>query len=665
MPAPPRLRLAQAALCLGLVFTLPFAARAAARAFVQKAVAESDSGTSLDAVFKRANADGSLLVAYVAWDGAGAVSLSDTQGNTWENAVGPTAGPVGSAQVLFARNAKPGKNVVTASFDGPVARHAALFVHEYTGMSHGAPFDVSVAASGSDPNVAVGGLDTNTSGDVLFLAVTSDGRSLKRLTHGYKTRARAGGTLTADRFAGDAHADYAAAAEQSGSGWIAQLVSFHYAGVPPKGAPKYPLKAGPGSPARYLVDQNGQPFLMTGDSPQSMFANISESDAARYLADRQKRGFNVLWINLLCNDGISNPQGGCRSDATTFDGIPELLGGLTQPNEAYFARVDRMIRMAATRGITVLLDPAETRGWLGVLEDAGAEGAGDWGNWVGRRYRGFDNIIWMSGNDFNMDHLPSAGQDAVVQAVAQGIQDVDSSHIHTVELFFKISGSLDDSSWAPLIQLNASYTYAPTYAQVLEDYNRGNALPTFLVEANYEFENEAQGADTNQVLRRQAYWALLAGATGHMYGNGYTWPFLDGWQSHYKTKAADQMTFAKKLFEARAWWQLVPDQDHSTVTDGFGGFESGDVGVMNNDYVTAARTPDGKLVMAYDPAGNTLTVDLGRLSGPVRASWFDPSRGSFSKVSGSPFDPTGPMQLAPPGMNREGAPDWVLVLEAE
>ena len=31
---------------------------------------------------------------------------------------------------------------------------------------------------------------------------------------------------------------------------------------------------------------------------------------------------------------------------------------------------------------------------------------------------------------------------------------------------------LDDPNWAPIISLNATYSYYPTYAQVLADYNR-------------------------------------------------------------------------------------------------------------------------------------------------------------------------------------------------
>ncbi|HJW69519.1 MAG TPA: hypothetical protein VJ829_09185 [Candidatus Binatia bacterium] len=59
----------------------------------------------------------------------------------------------------------------------------------------------------------------------------------------------------------------------------------------------------------------------------------------------------------------------------------------------------------------------------------------------------------MSGNDFQS--WPNPADDAVVQAVARGIQDRDDRHIHTVELDYQVSGSLDDPTWAPLIQLNA------------------------------------------------------------------------------------------------------------------------------------------------------------------------------------------------------------------
>src|SRR5215470_5271993 len=93
-------------------------------------------------------------------------------------------------------------------------------------------------------------------------------------------------------------------------------------------APAYPVKVGP--TGRYLVDQNGMPFLITGDSPQGMIGDLSEADAEVYFADRQARGFNTVWIHLLCNS-----SGGCREDGRTFDGLAPftVAGDLSTPNE--------------------------------------------------------------------------------------------------------------------------------------------------------------------------------------------------------------------------------------------------------------------------------------------------------------------------------------------
>src|SRR5262249_43168524 len=162
--------------------------------------------------------------------------------------------------------------------------------------------------------------------------------------------------------------------------------------------------------------------------------------------------------------------------------------------------------------------------------------------------------VWMSGNDFQS--WPSSGDDAVVRAVALGIRDNDDRHLHTVELDYLVSGSLDDPTWAPIIELNASYTYYPTYAQVLADYNRPNAIPTFMGEANYEYEHNAADEGTPQILRRQEYWTMLSGAAGQLYGNRYTWPFVSGWESHLDTPGSLQMGYTKFLFQPRRWYDL-------------------------------------------------------------------------------------------------------------
>ncbi len=116
-----------------------------------------------------------------------------------------------------------------------------------------------------------------------------------------------------------------------------------------------------------------------------------------------------------------------------------------------------------------------------------------------------------------------------------------------------------------MIGLDAVYTYAPTYAELLKEYRRSDHLPTFMVEANYEFEHWHYPTDL-ETLRRQEYWSMLSGASGQLYGNKYTWQFLKGWQDHLDTAGSRQMTYMARLFARRPWFRLVPDQSHTVVT---------------------------------------------------------------------------------------------------
>jgi hypothetical protein len=308
------------------------------------------------------------------------------------------------------------------------------------------------------------------------------------------------------------------------------------------------------------------------------------------------------------------------------------------------------------------LDPCETIDHLKLMVQNGPAKCRTFGQYLGNHYKSFDNILWMSGNDFQ--HWRDARNDAVATAVALGIKENDPRHLHTVELDYLVSGSLDDANWAPIISLNASYTYYPTYAQVLKDFNRSNFLPVFMVEADYEFER----GSTPIILRRQEYWTNLSGATGQVYGSGFIWPFKSGWKETLDSPGAVQMAYVKALFEPRAWHDLVPDQKHTVVIGGYGTFDATTTEanryVMSSDYVTAGRTPDGSLVMAYLPTLRTVTVDLAKLRGPVTARWYDPSRGVYTTIEGSPFPNSGTRTLTPPGKNGDGDGDWVLVLEA-
>jgi len=429
----------------------------------------------------------------------------------------------------------------------------------------------------------------------------------------------------------------------------------------------YPVKVSSTNP-RILVDQNNTPFLLVGDSPHSLIVNLSEGDAAFYLADRGTNGFNSLWVELLCV-----PYTGGRANASLLNGtlpftstIPGTSSyDLTTPNEAYFAYVDTVIRMAATNGIQIMLDPLDTGGLTQTALDNGATRCRAYGQYLGNRYKNFPNLIWLSGNDFQGWRTPA--NDAVITAIALGIKDNDPNHLQTVELDYYISSSLDDPNWAPIVGLNLAYTYYPTYDEVLHAYQQSTNTPVFMGEEHYEFEtvgdpSSGQELGTPLVLRHQEYWTLLSGAAGQGYGNGFTVRFLSGWQTNLDTTGAKQLQYVTALFASRAWYNLVPDTNHTILTSGYGTYATSGA-VSANDYATAARTGDGTLVMAYLPTVRTVTMNMASMSGAATARWYDPENGTYQSISGSPFPNTGTQNFTPPGNNSGGDPDWILVLE--
>jgi hypothetical protein len=445
----------------------------------------------------------------------------------------------------------------------------------------------------------------------------------------------------------------------------------------------YPLKLSANH--RYLVDQNNKPFLIVGDSPQGLMGRLSEEDADRYFADREAHGFNTAgWMDVACagHDFPDDRAGSTPDGILPFTGF--VSGGtdythydISKPNESYFARLDHMIQLAAKHGLLIFIDPMETIGWLPTLRNNGLAAAHNYGAYLGLRYKKYPNVAWISGNDFNNWRVPS--DDALVQAVAMGIQSVDSDQLQTVEINVFTSSSLDDQTWAPIISLNSTYTYSATYIQMLHSYNQKPVLPAYLVEAHYDLEEVGNPTDygTPDVLRREEYWTMLSGGVGQFYGNRYTWSLTPGWGSYIDTLGVSQLKIWKEFFSSLPWQNLIPDQEHKVVTGGFGTFGDPEVHfdqvdltasmkprVSQSDYATAAKTLDGSLVVVYLPTSRTLTVNMASLSGPAVARWFDPTNGAYTMIPGAPFASSGTRQFTPPRANHGGDEDWVLELKS-
>lgn len=400
---------------------------------------------------------------------------------------------------------------------------------------------------------------------------------------------------------------------------------------------------------------------------------MSEKEADRYFADRQAHGFNTLgWIDVTCA-GHDSPD---NKDGSTVDGIIPFNGyvqggrdyqhyDLSEPNPAYFVRLDHIIKLAAKHGLLVFLDPMETNGWLPTLRNNGQKAAFSFGQYLGTRYKTFSNVAWISGNDFVTWKDPK--DDALEQAIAKGIRSVAPMQLQTVELNYETSSSFDDPTWIPIIDLNATYSYSPTYMQMLHSYDQRPVAPSFLVEAHYDQENVGHPPDygTPPTLRREEYWTMLSGGAGQFYGNFYTWSFSPGWEHYVDTWGVRQLTIWKSFFSSVPWYELISDEDHRVVTAGLGNYGDFATQVSHSDFCTAAKTPGGTFVIAYMPTARTITVNMSALRAPAIAKWFDPTNGKYTAISSTAFENKGMQRFTPPGTNHDGDSDWVLVLSTD
>ena len=147
-----------------------------------------------------------------------------------------------------------------------------------------------------------------------------------------------------------------------------------------------------------------KPVFITGEAAWSVIAQPSDADAEIYLADRAARGFNAIIVNLIEHQYADHAPADRHGDAP-FSGPV-----FSTPNEAYFAHADQVISRASAHGITVFLFPVyvgystgrcnfENEGWGTDMETASDAVMRDWGVYVGNRYKGFSNIVYVIGAD--------------------------------------------------------------------------------------------------------------------------------------------------------------------------------------------------------------------------------------------------------------------------
>ena len=443
-----------------------------------------------------------------------------------------------------------------------------------------------------------------------------------------------------------------------------------------KPSPKFPVRVS--KDGRYLVDQDDKPFRIQGDSAQSLIANLTYAEADKYLTDRRARGFNAININLIEHKFAVKAPANRNGDAPF-----QKPGDFSTPNEAYFAFADKIMDLAAAKGMLISLAPM----YLGY--NGGEEGSWselnsavntqkvcyDFGMYIGKRYKNRENIFWVIGGDYT----PPAGSEGEqrLHKFMEGVKAAGAKQLWAAD-WNAPTMSTDVKAFAADMDLNAVYTSGvqarpgTTYEEARLAFEYSPAHPAYLKETGYEDEGWVPGDAAS--VRKYEYWAIFGGCTaGGFFGNRDMWEFAtDSWWSGFKfghapwqkalsSPGTTDMAHLGELLDSLPWYGLVP-----SALSGMkklvikGGGTSGKL-----DYVAAAGTRDGKILVAYIPQSTTITVDMTGLSGAARARWFDPTSGKYTNISDGFFSNKSTQDFKTPGKNAAGGQDWVLVLRTE
>jgi hypothetical protein len=272
---------------------------------------------------------------------------------------------------------------------------------------------------------------------------------------------------------------------------------------------------------------DGKPLFLNGDAAWSLLVVPSEQDAYEYLRIRREQGFNSVLVNL-----IEHYVGGPRNQ----NGDLPFVGNqdFKQPNEAYFKHADRVLAEASRLGMIVLLAPAYlgyecgVEGWCETMRKASVQDLQRYGEYVGRRYSQFRNVIWVHGGDADARRFDIMEK---VSSVNNGIRLAGGRQLQTAHCARNHSGN---ECYAELqLDFDTAYASCTTTDSVMANIyaSKTNASihsrPFVYIEGTYENMKESPFCIGDQFLR-----AMIGGASGHVFGNQPVWDFGNNWKQN-------------------------------------------------------------------------------------------------------------------------------------
>ena len=223
-----------------LVFATLFLANttlfASGPTFVQVKSATLTSGASEAITFTAAQTSGNLNVVAVMWgDTTSTVSsVTDSKGNIYALAVGPTKASGLTSAIYYAKNIVSGSNTVTVKFN-QTASYPNVNVLEYSGLDTANPLDVRAAATGNG-TTANSGSATTSSANELIVGAGNPTSVFKSPGSGFTSRViNAFGGISEDKVVSST-GSYNATATLSSGTWVMQMATFRARGTSGQGS---------------------------------------------------------------------------------------------------------------------------------------------------------------------------------------------------------------------------------------------------------------------------------------------------------------------------------------------------------------------------------------------------------------------------------------------
>lgn len=413
----------------------------------------------------------------------------------------------------------------------------------------------------------------------------------------------------------------------------------------------------------FLLD--GHPFFFLGDTAWLLFSRLHTDEIRRYLRTRLSQGFNVVFATLVHEPGYALKTGEkalCNDDFSHPDNMP---GG-------YWDTVHNLCREAEAMGMTMALVPAWGDFYRGALADP--DTAAGYARFLARIFGDLDRIIWVLGGDIRASQARPS-----FDAMAQVFMQETPRFLRTFHPFGR-TGSVTWYAHSPLLdfhlfqsghrdrtqrRLNAwddnevaeDEWFAEDNFRYVEQALRLDDKPVLDGEPSYEdiphgLHDPSKPRWTAREVRRYAYWSVLSGSAGHVYGHNSVMQLWTGyghgnfgvnghWSGALLAEGASGMGILRRLMEAAGFQNGIPCPElFSEMTE--------------DRRILGLMLPDG--LCAYAFTGSAFVPDRSRLSfEPTFAAFLSPATGRLLLT-----DPAAPCLQA--DMPDPDAQDMVLLL---